>query len=64
MTLLLANGQWRVTRSPPEWSPDAAGDDALPEEFSVEVPGADAARITFLRKRGQVWVSYALVTVE
>lgn len=64
VTLLVANGQWRVTKSPPEWSPDAAGDDALPEEFSVEVTGTDGAHITFLRKRGQVWVNYALVTVE
>lgn len=64
VSLLIANGQWRVTRSPPEWSPDAAGDDGLPEEFAVEVTGTDGARITFKRTRGQVRVNYSLVTVE
>lgn len=64
VTLLLANGQWRVTKAPSEWGADAAGDDALPEEFSVEVVGADGARITFKRARGQVRVNYLLVTVE
>lgn len=64
VTLLLANGQWRVTRAPPEWSPDAAGDDALPEDFVVEVAGTDGARIAFARVRGQVRVKYSLVTVE
>ncbi|MDP3154661.1 MAG: hypothetical protein Q8N23_18425 [Archangium sp.] len=64
VTLLVANGQWRVTKTPPEWSPDAAGDDGLPEAFSVEVTGTDGARIRFDRERGQVRVNYALVTVE
>ena len=64
VTLLVANGQWRVTKTPPEWSPDAAGDEALPEAFSVEVTGTDGARIRFDRERGQVRVNYALVTVE
>ncbi len=64
VTLLVANGQWRVTKTPPEWSPDAAGDEALPEVFSVEVTGTDGARIRFDRERGQVRVNYALVTVE
>ena len=64
VTLLITNGQWRVTKAPPEWSPDAAGDDQLPEEFVVEVTGTDASRIRFDRKRGQVWMNYSLVTVE
>jgi hypothetical protein len=64
VTLLVANGQWRVTKTPPEWSPDAAGDEQLPEEFSVEVTGTDGARIRFDRARGQVRMNYALVTVE
>lgn len=64
VTLLIANGQWRVTKSPPTWSPDAAGDSELPENFVVEVTGADGARISFDRARGQVRVNYSLVTFE
>ena len=64
VTLLLANGQWRVTKTPSQWSPDAAGDDQLPDVFSVEVTGSDGARIRFDRARGQVRVNYSLVTVE
>ena len=64
VTLLVANGQWRVTKTPPEWGADAAGDDGLPEVFSVEVTGTDGARIRFDRERGQVRVNYSLVTVE
>lgn len=64
VSLLLANGQWRVTMAPPEWSPDAEGDSLLPEEFSVEVTGVDGARIRYERARGQVRVNYSLVTVE
>lgn len=64
VSLLLANQQWQVTKSPPEWSPDAASDVELPETFSVEVTGTDGAHITFERVRGQVRVHYALVTVE
>lgn len=64
VSLLLANGQWKVTKAPLSWSPDAAGDLELPENFVVEVTGADGSRITFDRARGQVRVNYALVTVE
>ncbi len=64
VTLLIANGQWRVTKAPPEWSPDAAADVGLPEDFSVEVTSVDGAKLTFHRTRGQVRVHYALVTVE
>lgn len=65
VSLLIANAQWRVTQAPPEWSPDAAGDEALPEEFTVEVTSVvDGARLTFNRARGQVRVHYRLVTVE
>lgn len=64
VTLLISNGQWRLTKSPLEWSPDAAGDASLPEAFSVEVTGTDGARIRFDRERGQVRVNYSLVTVE
>ena len=64
VSLLLANQQWQVSKSPPQWSPDAASDDELPETFSVEVTGTDGAHITFERTRGQVRVHYALVTVE
>ena len=64
VSLLLANQQWRVTNAPPEWSPDAAADPGLPEEFSVEVTSVEGARLTFHRTRGQVRVHYALVTVE
>ncbi len=64
VTLLLANGQWRVTKTPLEWGPDAAGDDGLPDVFSVEVTGTDGAHIRFDRERGQVRVNYSLVTVE
>lgn len=64
VTLLLGNGQWRVTSAPPAWSPDAAGDSELPENFVVEVTGTDGAHIAFDRARGQVRVKYSLVTVE
>ncbi len=65
VSLLVANGQWRVTRAPPNWwSSDASDDPELPENFEVEVTGADGARLTFDRNRGQVRVNYALVTVE
>lgn len=64
VTLLIANGQWKVTKAPPEWSPDAAADEGLPEEFSVEVTSVEGAKLTFHRTRGQVRVHYALVTVE
>lgn len=64
VSLLIANAQWRVTKAPPEWSPDAAGDEGLPEEFSVEVTSVEGARITLHRVRGQVRMHYRLVTVE
>ena len=64
VSLLIANGQWRVTKAPPSWSPDAAGDSELPETFEVEVTGTDGAVITFERTRGQVRMKYVLVTVE
>ena len=64
VSLLLANGQWRVTSAPPSWSPDAAGDAELPENFVVEVSGVDGSHIAFDRARGQVRVKYTLVTVE
>ncbi len=64
VSLLIANGQWRVTKTPPEWSPDAADDSLLPENFSVEVTGVDGARIRFDRSRGQVRVNYSLVTAQ
>lgn len=64
VSLLIANGQWRVTKAPPEWSPDAAADTGLPEDFLVEVTSVEGARLTFHRTRGQVRVHYALVTVE
>jgi len=64
VTLLIANGQWKVTKAPPEWSPDAAADEGLPEDFSVEVTSVEGAKLTFHRTRGQVRVHYALVTVE
>jgi len=65
VSLLLANGQWRVTRAPPTWwSSDASDDPELPENFAVEVTAADSAAITFDRSRGQVRVNYSLITVE
>ena len=64
VTLLITNGQWRVTKAPPEWGADANDDVLLPENFSVEVTGVDGAKITFNRARGQVRVNYKLVTVE
>lgn len=64
VSLLVANGQWQVTSAPPAWSPDAAADGELPENFVVEVTGTDGARIAFDRARGQVRVKYSLVTVE
>ena len=65
VSLLLANGQWKVTRAPPSWwSSDASDDPELPENFAVEVTGTDGAKITFDRNRGQVRVNYELVTVE
>ena len=64
VTLLVNNGQWRVPSAPPSWSPDAASDSELPENFVVEVTGVDGSRIAFDRARGQVRVKYTLVTVE
>lgn len=66
--LLLANGQWKLTRSPPGWStPDAGDVDGgplpLPETFSVEVESVDGMRISWARERGQTHVTYRWVTV-
>jgi hypothetical protein len=67
--LLLANGQWKLTRSPPGWStPDAGDVDGgplqLPETFSVEVESVDGMRIAWARVRGQTHVTYRWVTVR
>jgi hypothetical protein len=64
VSLLLANGQWKVTDGPVTWSPDASADENLPDTFAVEVTGTDGARIIFERTRGQVWVRYRLETVS
>ena len=54
-----------MIKAPPNWwSSDASDDPELPENFAVEVKGTDGAKITFDRNRGQVRVSYELVTVE
>lgn len=62
VTLLQANGQWRLTRSPEGWAPpDAGAPDggaALPDDFSVEVRSVDDATIRWERRRGQVEVTY------
>ncbi len=62
--LLEANQQWRVTKAPPEWTPDAQSDAELPQNFVVQVTGVDGARISWDRTTDQVKVTYALETVS
>lgn len=62
--LLEGNSQWRVSKAPPSWTPDAQGDADLPENFTVEVSGPEGAHISWDRARGQVRVKYVFETVR
>ncbi len=61
VSLLLANGQWRVEGFLPNWTD--AGEVVAPSEEEVVVTSVDGARLTFHRTRGQVRVQYFLETV-